>query len=93
MKVCRVPIPLLQPSVTCILSATSAIGEPFDGHGSLLSFINFISDYKTDSIIQDSLRNELKGDITLITVAHRLQTIMDADKIVCIPQAFNALFF
>ncbi|THU88444.1 P-loop containing nucleoside triphosphate hydrolase protein [Dendrothele bispora CBS 962.96] len=38
-------------------------------------------DYKTDSIIQSSLRNELKGDVTLITVAHRLQTIMDADKI------------
>ncbi|KAF5384757.1 hypothetical protein D9757_006267 [Collybiopsis confluens] len=38
-------------------------------------------DYKTDSIIQDSLRNELKGDVTLITIAHRLQTIMDADKI------------
>ncbi|KAF9017850.1 hypothetical protein BDZ89DRAFT_1094212 [Hymenopellis radicata] len=38
-------------------------------------------DYKTDSIIQTSLRNELKSDMTLITVAHRLQTIMDADKI------------
>ncbi|KAF8649799.1 hypothetical protein AX16_005565 [Volvariella volvacea WC 439] len=38
-------------------------------------------DYKTDSIIQTSLRNELRGDVTLITVAHRLQTIMDADKI------------
>ncbi|KAJ7132157.1 multidrug resistance-associated ABC transporter [Mycena epipterygia] len=38
-------------------------------------------DYKTDSIIQTSLRTELKGDVTLITVAHRLQTIMDADKI------------
>ncbi|KAF5314793.1 hypothetical protein D9758_017505 [Tetrapyrgos nigripes] len=38
-------------------------------------------DYKTDSVIQSSLRNELKGDVTLITVAHRLQTIMDADKI------------
>ncbi|KAL0957018.1 hypothetical protein HGRIS_003119 [Hohenbuehelia grisea] len=38
-------------------------------------------DYKTDSIIQSSLRNELAGDVTLITVAHRLQTIMDADKI------------
>ena len=40
-------------------------------------------DYKTDTIIQTSLRNELGGDVTLITVAHRLQTIMDADKIVC----------
>lgn len=39
-------------------------------------------DYQTDSVIQASLRNELGGDVTLITVAHRLQTIMDADKIV-----------
>ncbi|PBK89704.1 hypothetical protein ARMGADRAFT_1167459 [Armillaria gallica] len=38
-------------------------------------------DYKTDTVIQSSLRNELKGDVTLITVAHRLQTIMDADRI------------
>lgn len=38
-------------------------------------------DYKTDSVIQSSLRHEL-GNITLITIAHRLQTIMDADKIV-----------
>ncbi|KAH9041238.1 P-loop containing nucleoside triphosphate hydrolase protein [Lactarius pseudohatsudake] len=38
-------------------------------------------DYKTDTIIQTSLRTELKGDITLITVAHRLQTIIDADKV------------
>jgi ABC-type multidrug transport system fused ATPase/permease subunit len=40
------------------------------------------ADYKTDIIIQTSLRNELKGDVTLITVAHRLQTIIDADKVV-----------
>ncbi|KAF7366640.1 ATP-binding cassette transporter [Mycena sanguinolenta] len=38
-------------------------------------------DYKTDAIIQSSLRNELLRDTTLLTVAHRLQTIMDADKI------------
>ncbi|KAL0579441.1 hypothetical protein V5O48_002547 [Marasmius crinis-equi] len=38
-------------------------------------------DYHTDSIIQTSLRKELPRDVTLITVAHRLQTIMDADKI------------
>ena len=39
-------------------------------------------DYETDAIIQQSLRHELMNDVTVITVAHRLQTIMDADKIV-----------
>jgi len=38
-------------------------------------------DYKTDAVIQSSLRTELSSDTTLLTVAHRLQTIMDADKI------------
>ncbi|OAX33730.1 P-loop containing nucleoside triphosphate hydrolase protein, partial [Rhizopogon vinicolor AM-OR11-026] len=37
-------------------------------------------DYKTDSAIQSSLRNELHN-VTQIIVAHRLQTIIDADKI------------
>ncbi|KAG1889339.1 hypothetical protein F4604DRAFT_1711826 [Suillus subluteus] len=37
-------------------------------------------DYKTDSAIQSSLRNEL-NNVTQIIVAHRLQTIIDADKI------------
>ncbi|KAH9886263.1 P-loop containing nucleoside triphosphate hydrolase protein [Cubamyces lactineus] len=38
-------------------------------------------DYETDTIIQTSLRTELGKDVTLLTVAHRLQTIMDSDKI------------
>ncbi|KAM5539757.1 hypothetical protein V8D89_006570 [Ganoderma adspersum] len=38
-------------------------------------------DYETDAIIQKSLRTELGKDVTLLTVAHRLQTIMDSDKI------------
>ncbi|KAJ7497652.1 hypothetical protein FB451DRAFT_240230 [Mycena latifolia] len=38
-------------------------------------------DYKTDAAIQTSLRTELSSDTTVITVAHRLHTIMDADKI------------
>ena len=40
------------------------------------------TDYETDTVIQTSLRKELKKDTTLLIVAHRLQTIMDADKIV-----------
>lgn len=39
-------------------------------------------DYETDAVIQESLRSELKKDVTVITVAHRLQTIMDSDKVV-----------
>ncbi|KAF9075994.1 hypothetical protein BDP27DRAFT_1380610 [Rhodocollybia butyracea] len=41
-------------------------------------------DYKTDTIIQNSLRTEYKergGDATIITIAHRLQTVLDADRI------------
>ena len=41
-------------------------------------------DYETDSVIQESLRNELSNDVTLLTIAHRLHTIMDSDKIVSI---------
>jgi ABC-type multidrug transport system fused ATPase/permease subunit len=41
------------------------------------------TDYETDAVIQSSLRTELKSDVTVITVAHRLQTVLDSDKIVC----------
>ena len=40
------------------------------------------TDYETDAVIQNSLRTNLGSDVTLFTIAHRLQTIMDADKIV-----------
>jgi len=39
-------------------------------------------DYETDTVIQNSLRQELGNDVTVLTVAHRLQTIMDSDKII-----------
>ncbi|THH29810.1 hypothetical protein EUX98_g4362 [Antrodiella citrinella] len=38
-------------------------------------------DYATDNVIQTSLRSKLDKDVTLLTVAHRLQTIMDSDRI------------
>ncbi|KAK7038087.1 multidrug resistance-associated ABC transporter protein [Favolaschia claudopus] len=34
-----------------------------------------------DAIIQNSLRQEMRGDVSVLTVAHRLQSIMDSDKI------------
>ena len=53
-------------------------------HGQRVLFVHLwpSTDYETDAVIQSSLRHELKSDVTVITVAHRLQTIMDSDKIV-----------
>ncbi|KAF8799457.1 multidrug resistance-associated ABC transporter [Phlegmacium glaucopus] len=49
-------------------------------------------DYKTDSIIQATLRHQMNSDVTIITVAHRLQTIMDADKIMVLDDGRIAEF-
>ncbi|KAF5389224.1 hypothetical protein D9757_003458 [Collybiopsis confluens] len=39
------------------------------------------TDHETDAVIQETLRREL-SDVTLITVAHRLATVIDFDRIV-----------
>lgn len=41
-----------------------------------------VPDHETDAAIQRSIRTELSEDTTVITVAHRLQTIMDSDRVV-----------
>ncbi|KAJ3544544.1 hypothetical protein NMY22_g2754 [Coprinellus aureogranulatus] len=38
-------------------------------------------DHETDNVIQSTLRKELGPDVTVLTIAHRLQTIVDADRI------------
>ncbi|EJC98299.1 P-loop containing nucleoside triphosphate hydrolase protein [Fomitiporia mediterranea MF3/22] len=38
-------------------------------------------DYDTDAAIQKTLRTEFSSDTTLLTIAHRLQTIIDYDKV------------
>ncbi|PPQ71819.1 hypothetical protein CVT26_007733 [Gymnopilus dilepis] len=38
-------------------------------------------DHETDTLIQTYLRTQLAPDVTVLTVAHRLRSVMDADRI------------
>jgi len=39
-------------------------------------------DVQTDALLQETLRGDLFSDRTIITIAHRINTIIDYDKIV-----------
>lgn len=73
-----------QSKLLILDEATSAIGTRYSPFLTSYALIIPPTDYDTDAIIQRTLRSELKSDVSVITVAHRLQTIMDYDKIVCL---------
>ena len=74
---------ILRRSKLLILDeATSSIGEFPMISKNFPHVSQTQSDHETDTVIQRTLRNELAKDVTLLIVAHRLQTVMDADKIV-----------
>ena len=49
-------------------------------------------DVDTDSLLQTTLRSSIFKDRTIITIAHRINTILDSDKIVVLQQGRVAEF-
>ncbi len=49
-------------------------------------------DVETDALLQSTLRSSMFQDRTIITIAHRINTILDSDKIVVLQQGRVAEF-
>lgn len=49
-------------------------------------------DYETDSLIQTTIREEFV-DVTVLTIAHRIQTIIDYDRVLVLDRGLYARLF
>lgn len=48
----------------------------------LANFVKAAVDIETEKAIQSALRQTFRGRATVITIAHRISTIMDSDRVV-----------
>lgn len=49
-------------------------------------------DVQTDALLQTTLRSDMFRDRTIITIAHRINTILDSDRIVVLDKGTVAEF-
>lgn len=49
-------------------------------------------DIETDALLQETLRSNIFSQRTIITIAHRINTILDSDRIVVLEQGRVAEF-
>lgn len=86
---------LLTPSNILVLDeATVSSPNPFlfDEKHWLTAVIQAAVDVETDALLQRTLRSSIFQDRTIITIAHRINTIIDSDRIVVLDKGRVAEF-
>jgi ABC-type multidrug transport system fused ATPase/permease subunit len=71
---------LLRNSKIFVMDEATASVDTETGE-TLIVIVNYLTESVADSVIQKTVRTEFR-DRTVLTVAHRLNTIMDSDKII-----------
>lgn len=83
---------LLTPSNILVLDEATVSADVWKGAPMVLTNGQAAVDVETDSLLQTTLRSSIFRDRTIITIAHRINTILDSDKIVVLQQGRVAEF-
>ena len=84
---------LLTPSNILVLDEATVSMSLIPGFLSrALTFMQAAVDVETDAMLQTTLRSNMFKDRTIITIAHRINTILDSDRIVVLDHGRVAEF-
>jgi ATP-binding cassette, subfamily C (CFTR/MRP), member 1 len=83
---------LLTPSNILVLDEATVSRAERAENSAVLMTGQAAVDVETDSLLQTTLRSSIFQDRTIITIAHRINTILDSDKIVVLQQGRVAEF-
>lgn len=67
-------------------------GDIADANEQLTLVVQAAVDIETDAMLQATLRTNMFHDRTIITIAHRINTILDSDRIVVLDHGSVAEF-
>lgn len=83
---------LLTPTNILVLDEATVSGEMTGDTALSVNRRQAAVDIETDAMLQSTLRSNMFKDRTIITIAHRINTILDSDRIVVLDHGSVAEF-